>query len=69
MSKLLKLSDFPNIHSLHSVSQETSFINKIKTKWEEIHNEAIVFRYKITDLQEKRVEKYLLMVIKTSPWK
>lgn len=40
-----------------------SFTSLLKTKWDEIHNETDIFRYKIDDLEERIVDgKYFLQL-------
>ncbi|KAF9410126.1 hypothetical protein HW555_010702 [Spodoptera exigua] len=41
----------------------TSFTSLLKTKWNEIHNETDIFRYKIDDLKERIIDgKYFLQL-------
>lgn len=57
---MFKLSDFNQDNYITGLP---FFIDKLKSKWDEIHSDPNVFRYKINDLQERVVdEKYLLMV-------
>lgn len=44
-------------------SDSTSFVELWKMRWDELHEESGIFRYKIGNLQEKIVaSKYLLQV-------
>lgn len=44
-------------------SDSTSFVELWKIRWDKLHEESGVFRYKIGNLQEKLLgEKYLLQV-------
>ncbi|XP_049878472.1 GDP-D-glucose phosphorylase 1 [Pectinophora gossypiella] len=43
-------------------SKTTPFLDLLKSKWDNVHEESGVFRYKINNLQEKIVGKYLLQL-------
>lgn len=44
-------------------SDSTSFVELWKMKWDKLHEESGIFRYKIENLQEKLLDgKYLLQV-------
>lgn len=46
-----------------TIDNLSRFSSLLKTKWDEIHNETDIFRYKIDDLEERIVDgKYFLQV-------
>ncbi|XP_030028493.2 GDP-D-glucose phosphorylase 1 [Manduca sexta] len=59
---MYKLSDFSKTHDEFSVDT-VSFMQLLKSKWDELHAKQNVFRYKIDNLKEKIVnKKYLLQL-------
>lgn len=60
-----KKDDLPNEYEARKGSQFTILLKK---KWDKLHELKNIFRYNITNMEEKVIsEKYLLQVIKRVP--